>query len=101
MADSAPCVGELAKVELTVEKPSALHHKAYTSVEQAINLFEAEVSQLRESWVYDWIIPLVLADIEEVGELQYRIHSLHRIRSTLNDLQAKMVTCIYMSLIDL
>jgi hypothetical protein len=81
--------------EHSVEKKPCIHyHSAYKTVEQARNLFEAEASQLRESWAYDWIIPLVLADLEEVG-VQYRIHSLHKIRAKLHELQTKMVVYLF------
>jgi hypothetical protein len=76
-----------------VEKPSAdsCTEHSTASVEQARNKFDAEVGQLRESWAYDWIIPLVLSDLLDGASLGYRIHSLHKIRTKLHELQTKMV----------
>ncbi len=54
-----------------------------------------QITQIRSSWPYDWIVPLLQFEFDTGSQhFDFRKHAtIHKIRTKLHELQTKMVTC--------
>ncbi len=60
---------------------------------EANNKFNKALDGRRNTWTYDWILPLIESEPEAVrGIVDFRSHiTMHKIRAKLHELQLKMV----------
>ncbi len=60
--------------------------------------FDDELSKRRKTWVFDWVIPLIELERDQMETaFDFRSHiSVSKIRAKLHELQFKMV-CIFLS----
>ncbi len=67
--------------------------KSKAKLEKAIKKFEKALDGRRNTWTYDWMLPLLESEPEAVrGIVNFRSHiSVHQIRAKLHELQLKMV----------